>query len=639
MRTDIARNRPGLQVGYHHFALFRGYLDSLPLETLGERYLETGGSLPQAKRTLSWVRDELIAASKRYQGETGVTQSSMARLLRLKPASLSVDERVRVSEVPSLEDFQAAFDPTSFYSESELIEEFQKRYGEDNDGVSPDLLRKVVRNERLRKTIRSAVSTLENWIAKTPKPGDPVTIWLDPVVVAPLRGIGIVTIADLVGLINIKGNLWYRRISGFGAVRAGRVIRWLQINRVLPIEERALIPYRQIAKRLPHIRQREFGIVPFGSFVPPSDIDGSLGINRGQDCMLPSAATDADAIHAWLEIKAENPKTRRAYLAQAERFLLWITLEKNRPLSSASPEDCREYLQFLIAVGQPGGEWPWQSVRADWIGSKAPRWSQEWRPFTGSMSDRSRAGTATILRSMFAWLVEMGYLRRNPWSAVRVPRVAGTICVDHALNERQWEAVLVQVDEMSRDERYYRLRVLLWIGGSGGLRLDEILRLRIENLMRTPDGSWWWKFAGKGGKEREVPLAPAVLGYLTDYMTARGCDPNPVAWAKELPVLTSLKDQYAQKTAGQPLCAKAVSNMLKGLFDRAADRLDDPIDEHQLRRASAHWLRHTAATRMVEKGAPVVVVQEILGHASSATTALYTHADRARKRQAVEAIV
>ena len=64
MRLDVARNRPGRQVGYHHFALFRGHLDGLALDTLGELYLETGTDLRHAKRTLGWIRDELVVAAK-----------------------------------------------------------------------------------------------------------------------------------------------------------------------------------------------------------------------------------------------------------------------------------------------------------------------------------------------------------------------------------------------------------------------------------------------------------------------------------------------------------------------------------------------------------------------------------------------
>ncbi len=644
MRADIAARRPGLKIGYHHFALFRGSLDGLPLDVLGDRYLETGSDVRHAKRTLEWVRAELIAAAKRFHRETGVTSASFARLLRLKPEPLLPEDRIALAEIPSLEDFQADFDPTGFYSEAEIIEEFEKRYV-GGEGPSSAALRKVERNERLRKKLRQAIDALEAWLATTPKPTDPISIWIEPVVAQHITAIGAITIEDLVGLINRKGNLWYRRIPKFGAVRAKRVLRWLQLNQVLPLEERALVPYRQIAGRLPSQRPMETAIVPLEKLRLPAGLDGTTGNNRGHECQI-RALTDLEAIDAWLTLKGDNPQTRRAYAMNVERFLLWMTLEKGRALSSASPEDCHEYLKFMEAIATPGSDWPWQTIRPQWIGPKQPRWSPEWRPFTGELSASSRKMAMTILKGLFAWLVEVGYLRRNPWAPVKTIRTSGKVKVDHALNPRQWAAVCDGLEETKRyldspveDERYCRLRFLLWLGYSGGLRQDEMIRLTVGNLQRTPEGDWEVMFIGKGGKERTVPLARAVFAFLQDYLEARGHGRNPLDWAKTLPLLTALGDehQYAQKEKDQPLSARTLSQIIKRHFDDAAEQLDDLIDAHQLRQASTHWLRHTAATNMINRGAQVAVVQEILGHASAATTALYTHADRKKMREAVEA--
>jgi site-specific recombinase XerD len=657
MRADIARNRPGRKIGYHHFALFRGHLDGLSLDTLGDRYLETGTDLRQATRTLRWVRDELIAAAKRYQAETGVTQASLARLLRIEPERLKPEERIALAEIPSLEDFQADFDPVGFYAEAELIEEFQKRYGGTDAGGAPGsaiptaILRKTERNDRLRKRLRQAIDTLEHWIASVPKPTDPIDIWLEPIVARRLTPAGIVSIEDLVGLINRRGNLWYRRIPKFGAVRARRIIRWLQINRVLPIEERALVPYRQIARRLPAQRTPEYAIVPYEHLALSADLSGIVGTNRGHDCQMPSLRDDRDAIDAWLELKGDKPNTRRAYLAQAERFLLWLVMEKGRALSSATPEDCFEYTKFLEALANPGTAWSWRLPRAAWVGDKRPRWSPDWKPFTGTLTIRSRQMAITILKGLFVWLLDLGYLRRNPWVPVKTPKASGrSIQVDHALNARQWAAVVDELAAQPQDERYFRLRFLLWLGYSGGLRQDEMLRLTTDNLQRTPEGDWELKFLGKGGKEREVPLARTVFGYLQDYLEARGHGRNPLTWLEErgaldgqvtrpaLPLLTALAPelQQVQKGRDQPLSARMQSQLLKRHFDAAAERLDDMLDQYHLRQASTHWLRHTAATVMIDRGAQVAVVQEILGHSNSATTALYTHADRKRMREAVE---
>lgn len=654
MRDDIERRRPGRKIGYHHFAMFRGYLDGIPLKNLGDLYLETGTDLRQADRTLRWVRDELVAAARRYQTETGLTQSSLARMLRIEPAQLKPEERIALAEVPGLEEFQADYDPVGFYSEAELIEEFQKRYSGDGK-VPADVLRRAERNERLRRHIRQAVSTLEIWLATSPKPSDPITLWLEPVVADRLTPVGIVSVEDLVALINRHGNLWYRRIPKFGAVRARRVVRWLKINKVMPLDDRALVPYRQIVAVLPSSRSREFGIVPLDHLQLPVELSGITGANRAFDSMM-EIPDDLAAVAKWIEFKAENPNTRRTYQAQIERFLLWLVQEKNRPLSSAMPEDCKEYVAFLEALGAPGAEWQWRLPRAAWVGDKRPRWSSEWKPFAGVTTERTRALAVTVLKGLFVWLVEIGYLRRTPWSNVKTPAVSGKrIKVDHAINARQWRAVLDELAAMPQDERYFRLRIILMLGYTGGLRQDEMIRLDVTHLQRTPDGDWELKVRGKGGKLREVPVARAVFGHLQDYMETRGHGRNPIEWRdkrvtvpgrivaafeRPLPLLSALTPgmQRAQKTKDLPLSARAMSQLLKSVFDAAAERLEDLIDAHLLRQASAHWLRHTSATEMINHGIPVVDVQEILGHADSATTALYTHADRKRKRAAVEVL-
>ncbi len=640
MRADLTRRRPGQQVGRHHLAFFRGHLDGLPFDTLGDLYLETGADLRMAKRTFTWIQGELVAAAKRHHQETGVTGASFARLLRVKPVALEPHERIALTETPSLEDFQANYDPGGFYSEAELITEFEKRYGGGADSLTQDALRKAGQNERLRKRLRNAVDVLEAWIATTPKPTDPISIWLEPWISALLNGAGILSIEDLVGAINSNGNNWHRRIPHFGVIKAARVLKFLQLNHVLPIQDHALIPYRRLAPVLKARRQPQTGIVPLEHLALPARLDGTMGSNRSHDSQI-EARNDLEATQTWLQLKCDNAHTRRAYTTQAERFLLFLTMEKGRALSNATPQDCHDYTVFLQVLATPGSDWPWTTVRPDWIGPKVQRWSPDWRPFTGHLSASSRKTAITILKGLVAWLTEVGYLRRNPWVTVKTPKAAGKIKVEHALNERQWKAINAILEVMPYAEPMLRSRFILWLGYSTGLRQDEMLRLTAGNLRRTPEGDWDLVFLGKGSKQREVPLAPAILSFMIDYLETRGHGANPMLWDSALPLISALgvEHQQVQKKTDQPLAARSLAQLIKHLFEAAADRLDDLIDEYQLRKASTHWLRHTAATTMINKGAQVATVQEILGHASAATTAIYTHADRKRKREAVEAVV
>ena len=83
-------------------------------------------------------------------------------------------------------------------------------------------------------------------------------------------------------------------------------------------------------------------------------------------------------------------------------------------------------------------------------------------------------------------------------------------------------------------------------------------------LQRAPKGDWNLVFVGKGAKEREVPLAKTVFGYLQDYFEVLGHGRNPVSWSKTLTLLTALgpEHQKAQKRKNQPLAARSLSEML-----------------------------------------------------------------------------
>ena len=643
MRTNIAKKQPGIQLGAHHFAFFRSHLDALPLDVAADRYLETGMDLRQAKRTLEWIRQELIDASRRYFAETGLTQSSFRRLLRIDPEKLQPGDRVTLSDVPSLEEFQEDYDPTGFYSEAELIAEFQKRYGER---ISPAVLRITERNERLRQRTNRALKVLENWLATTPKPTDPLEIWLHPTISRKICGpeTGIRTISELIHWINHRGHLWYRKIPGFGAGKAKRVISWLQLNKVLPLNELALVPFHTVKARLPDLRPKQSGIVPLEALSTPAELDGSQGANRGQQSRL-EADTDKAAIEAWIAIKARgNKNTARSYRSQAERFLLWMLFEKGKPLSSASPEDFAEYTRFLAAMGDSKAGWPWLLPMTDWIAGNglqrgAQRWHPDWRPFSRALTLASQRQAITVVKGLLSFLVRTRYLEHDPSIEIATPKRSDKrLNTHHVLSPRQWQAVLDELETLPLGEAYLRLRLALWMLYSTGLRLFELAGLKASHLHWNVDG-WEIHLVGKGGREREIPLSASVLVMMQDYLEVRGFDRNPARWPAGTPILATLGNgQQHAAEAGKAMADSSLFKLLKRHFDISARRLDDLIEEQQLRQASTHWLRHTFATEILARGAGVDVAQELLGHADSATTALYTHASRERKRAAVEGL-
>lgn len=643
-KLPVGRERLARKVGMHHFAFFRGHVEGLDLAVLGDRYLETGADLRKAKSTVRWIRDELIGAAMRQRPE-------IIRLLRITPSRLGQDV---AAAVPSLEEFQAAHDPDEFYSESELLRLFREHYG----SADPKALRRVGRNERLRRRLIEAVRWLEHWVAVEPVLSDPVVIWLDQGIAGRLMGAGIKSVGDLTALIGLRGKNWHKRVPGMGGVGAVRVERWLQGNGLLG--EGALVP----AGRESILVSGAPGascLVPLESLRVAASLSGADGCNRVFSSKL-AAENDREAIEAWLGSFGDRADTVRSYRSQAERFVLWMIFERERAFSSATTEDCVAYRDFLgdldeVKAGKAGRVWGWRLPRAQWISvvRGAPRWSVDWRPFNGALSASSQRLAVVILTGLCEWLMRQKYLDSNPWDGVARVRAVTRIRADHSLSVGQWQAVLAACeaigDRDGRGEGYLRLRFGLLVAYGMGLRLSEIAGLRVADrvevagevntgLRRSVDGDWDICVLGKGGKERSVPVPGAVMGALADYMDCRGFGRDAAGWPAGVPLLASLSRGLQFATAGgEGLSASGVQRLFGGHFKAAAESMGDLLDRAHLQQASTHWLRHTHATHALEAGAELVEVQENLGHASVATTAIYTHARRERRKAAVERLM
>ena len=81
----------------------------------------------------------------------------------------------------------------------------------------------------------------------------------------------------------------------------------------------------------------------------PETLSGKFGTNRGRDASLLEAEDDLAAVRAWLKARAANPNTRAQYEKEAERFLLWATMERRKALSSVGTEDAALYYRWLEA--------------------------------------------------------------------------------------------------------------------------------------------------------------------------------------------------------------------------------------------------------------------------------------------------
>ena len=277
--------------------------------------------------------------------------------------------------------------------------------------------------------------------------------------------------------------------------------------------------------------------LPLERLSVPDELNGRTGSNRAGPevvCQL-AASDDLEAVQAWLGEFHDSPQTLRAYRKEAERLLLWALLERGKPLSSLTREDCILYEVFL-ADPQP---------RQRWCGQKAPRFSPRWRPFLGPLSPASRRLAMLIINSLFSYLVKAGYLAGNPLALTRRRgRYQAQRQVERFLEHDQWQVLLDTVEALPRDseqeQRHYaRTRFLVALLYLLGPRVSEVAGHAMSSFIQIR-GRWWWRVTGKGQKEAQVPVNQDMLQALRDYRKFYGL-PSLPAPDETTPLVLNLK--------------------------------------------------------------------------------------------------
>ncbi len=356
----------------------------------------------------------------------------------------------------------------------------------------------------------------------------------------------------------------------------------------------------------------------------PELLDGREGSNRSRSgsCQL-NATNDIEAVSAWLAEYAEAAHTLRSYRKEVERLLLWATRSRGKALSRLTREDLLAYEAFLADPGE------------EWMSHELPRHGSNRRLFERALSAGSVRHAMGIVSGLFGYLVAAGYLAGNPL-ALRRRRKTGRkpARVERYLDHVTWQFVLDFVENWSREsvrdrQSYERVRWTLRLLHGTGLRASEVAKARATDLLFRR-GNWWLRVLGKGDVEGHVPVGAELMQAYARYRGFCG-----------LPAVTSPDDAsplVMSITGNHQACLTptAIYLIVKDVFLRAAEArdADDPTAAAVLRRASTHWLRHTAATHQADAGTDLRFIQMNLRHASLETTALYLHAEDDRRHQA-----
>lgn len=364
----------------------------------------------------------------------------------------------------------------------------------------------------------------------------------------------------------------------------------------------------------------------------PPPLDGSQGHNRARGPCQIDARDDVAAARAFLAEYALSPATHRSYQKEVERLILWAVLERRRPLSSLSREDFAAYERFLQDP-QP---------RERWCGprSRAARYTAGWRPFVGPLGPSARRTALAIVNSLMSYLVQAGYLAQNPLSLIRQRGRGAPLdttrrqVFERSLDDTQWQALLDALEALpggTEAERAVgeRARFVLALLHFLALRVGEIERHRMGDFVEVR-GRWVFRVVGKGRKEAEIPVAPQLLEAVQRYRESLGLSLLPGA-DEATPLVPALSERRA-------VSARRINQVLKELCAQAADRLQrsDPGRAERLRRASAHWFRHTALTRQWQKGIDLAHIKANARHAKLDTTLLYVHTEEDQRHEEIK---
>ena len=232
---------------------------------------------------------------------------------------------------------------------------------------------------------------------------------------------------------------------------------------------------------------------------------------------------------------------------------------------------------------------------------------EEYLKSLDKLSKRSQARLLSSLRSFFDWLVIEGLLDDNPCDRTDYPKLGRYLPT--VLSVDEVEAMIGSVDVA--DWMGKRDRAILEVLYSCGLRVSEAAGLGISSLYLS-DG--FIRVFGKGRKERLIPIGEMAVQALEQYL----CD-------RPFPADSRSDDVLFLNRFGRPLSRQSMFKTIK----RQALICDIRKE------ISPHTFRHSFATHLVENGADLRAVQELLGHESITTTEIYMHVDSSKWRKTI----
>lgn len=225
------------------------------------------------------------------------------------------------------------------------------------------------------------------------------------------------------------------------------------------------------------------------------------------------------------------------------------------------------------------------------------------------LSARSQARIISGIKSFYKFLLLEDVIETDPTSLLEPPRIGRKL--PEVLNHEEVKEILAQIDLSTPAGR--RNKAMLEVLYGCGLRVSELTELRLSHVYFDQE---FIRVTGKGNKERLVPIGRIALKEIRNYLPDRNSLPK---------IERDHEDILFLNRRGRRLSRVMVFTMTKDLVSAAGIK----------KNISPHTFRHSFATELIDRGADLRAVQEMLGHESILTTEIYTHLDREFLRDAI----
>lgn len=282
----------------------------------------------------------------------------------------------------------------------------------------------------------------------------------------------------------------------------------------------------------------------------------------------------------WMEVRNFSPFTIEARHKDVSKFILWAEERELQPKSITLSEIERYQSKISKQVTKKGT----------------------------TLQANSQGRILTAIKSFFSYLAKIKYLDFNPATEIEFPK-EGDKLPKHILTHKEVELVMSQVN--LKDHYGIRDRAMLELIYSTGIRRMEVAQLKVKDL----DLSRGFVFirAGKGMKDRFIPLGQRAKAWIEKYLDQSR--PKLIAYRENHPslFLQEVVEELFINRYGEAFKIGGIGTIVRYYVELA-----------EIPEGSCHMFRHTMATLMLEGGADIRYIQQMLGHSSLKTTQVYT---------------